>query len=158
MLLLSNSTQLNSTQLNSTQLNSDEPVSDLVRKLGRQTKLHSRHILEIDCLLKDGRHLSAAEITSRIEDGSYSPRTIQRDIDFMRNMLNAPVESDGTGYYYGEPNSFIKSIPLTLPRKYVPRHRRSWRCMGKEKCEKVLSPASICQGENGNTNHKRRKK
>ncbi|MCR5621557.1 MAG: transcriptional regulator [Treponema sp.] len=75
--------------------------------------MHFWRILEIDRLLQDGRHLSAAEIASRIEDGSYSPRTIQRDIEFMRNTLNAPVESDGSGYWYGEPNFFIKSIPLT---------------------------------------------
>ena len=120
-------------QLNSTQLNSDESVSGPVEKPGRQTKLHFWRILEIDRLLQDGRHLSAAEIASRIEDGSYSPRTIQRDIEFMRDTLNAPVRSDGSGYWYGEPNFFIKSIPLTEgeafavavlnpPARAVPQH------------------------------------
>ena len=31
----------------------------------------------------------------------------------MRDTLNAPVRSDGSGYWYGEPNFFIKSIPLS---------------------------------------------
>ncbi|MCR5621943.1 MAG: WYL domain-containing protein, partial [Treponema sp.] len=47
------------------------------------------------------------------EDGSYDPRTIQRDIEFMRDSLNAPIESGRQGYRYTEPNFFIKSIPLS---------------------------------------------
>ncbi len=31
----------------------------------------------------------------------------------MRDSLNAPIESDSTGYYYTEPNFFIRSIPIT---------------------------------------------
>ena len=42
-----------------------------------------------------------------------APRTIQRDIEFMRDSLNAPIESGRQGYRYSEPNFFIKSIPLS---------------------------------------------
>jgi predicted DNA-binding transcriptional regulator YafY len=42
-------------------------------------------------------------------------RTIQRDIEYMRDMFNAPIEYSPArhGFYYAEPNFFIKSVPLT---------------------------------------------
>ncbi|GHT89419.1 WYL domain-containing protein [Spirochaetia bacterium] len=44
-----------------------------------------------------------------------TPRTIQRDIEYMRDMYSAPIEYDydHRGYYYSEPNFFIKSVLLT---------------------------------------------
>jgi predicted DNA-binding transcriptional regulator YafY len=44
-----------------------------------------------------------------------APRTIQRDIEFMRDMYNAPIEYDyeRKGYYYSEESFFIKSVSLT---------------------------------------------
>ena len=63
--------------------------------------------------MQDGRHYTARQITESVADASYDKRTIQRDIEFMRDSLNAPIASDNTGYYYTEPNFFIKSIPLT---------------------------------------------
>ena len=64
-------------------------------------------------MLQSGRWYTAKEIAESIEDGSYSSRTIQRDIEYMRDTLNAPIESDSRGYHYTEKNFFIKSIPLT---------------------------------------------
>ena len=79
----------------------------------RQIKINNWRIIEIDRLLQTGEWYTAKEISEKIEGGSYSPRTIQRDIDYMRDTLNAPIESDTRGYRYTEPNFFVKSIPLT---------------------------------------------
>ncbi len=79
----------------------------------RQIKISWWRIIAIDGILQDGRHHTADQISEQIEDGSYSPRTIQRDISFMRDSFNAPIESDREGYFYTEKNFFIKSIPLT---------------------------------------------
>ncbi len=79
----------------------------------RQIKINNWRIVKIDELLQSGRWYTAKEIANSIEDGSYSSRTIQRDIEYMRDTLNAPIESDSRGYHYTEKNFFIKSIPLT---------------------------------------------
>ena len=79
----------------------------------RQIKVNNWRIVKIDELLQSGRWYTAKEIAESIEDGSYSSRTIQRDIEYMRDTLNAPIESDSRGYHYTEKNFFIKSIPLT---------------------------------------------
>ena len=79
----------------------------------RQIKINNWRIVKIDELLQSGRWYTAKEIAESIEDGSYSSRTIQRDIEYMRDTLNAPIESDSRGYHYTEKNFFIKSIPLT---------------------------------------------
>lgn len=76
----------------------------------RQIKVNNWRILEIDRLLQSGRWYTAKELSDVIE---YSTRTIQRDIDYMRDTLNAPIESDTRGYHYTKPNFFIKSIVLT---------------------------------------------
>ncbi len=79
----------------------------------RQTKVRWWRIVAIDDILQGGKFFTAKQISEQIEDGSYDPRTIQRDIDFMRDILNAPIESGKLGYRYTEPNFFIKSIPLS---------------------------------------------
>lgn len=42
-------------------------------------------------------------------------RTILRDIEEMRNFYNAPIEvrEGKDGYYYSEPNFFLKSVMIT---------------------------------------------
>ena len=79
----------------------------------RQTKISWWRIIAIDGILQGGRCYTAKQISERIEDGSYDPRTIQRDIKFLRESLNAPIESSRQGYRYTEPNFFIRSIPLS---------------------------------------------
>lgn len=72
----------------------------------RQIKINNWRIVKIDELLQSGRWYTAKEIAKSIEDGSYSSRTIQRDIEYMRDTLNAPIESDSRGYHYTEKNFF----------------------------------------------------
>jgi predicted DNA-binding transcriptional regulator YafY len=42
-------------------------------------------------------------------------RTVKRYIEYMRDMYRVPIEYDykRRGYYYSEPNFYIKSVPLT---------------------------------------------
>lgn len=79
----------------------------------RQIKSNNWRIIKIDELLQSGKWYTSKEIAKSIEDGSYSSRTIQRDIEYMLDTLNAPIESGSHGYRYTEKNFFIKSIPLT---------------------------------------------
>ena len=83
----------------------------------RQKKTNAWRILEIDSYLQTGKSYTAAQLAKLIAkngfDDEFTPRTIQRDIEYMRLYLRAPIESDFQGYRYSEPNYFIKSIPLT---------------------------------------------
>ena len=84
----------------------------------RQTKINSWRILELDSILQSGKPYTAMQLAVKLGVGSngkpdYSPRTVQRDLDYMKNTLGAPIESDWRGYRYTEPNFFIKSIPIT---------------------------------------------
>lgn len=84
----------------------------------RQTKINSWRILELDSILQSGKPYTAMQLAMKLGVGSngkpdYSPRTVQRDLDYMKNTLGAPIESDWRGYRYTEPNFFIKSIPIT---------------------------------------------
>ena len=84
----------------------------------KQIKLNSWRILEIDSYLQTGKAYTAAQLAKLVgshddKKNEYSPRTIQRDLEYMLDTLGAPIESDYRGYRYTEPNFFIKSIPLT---------------------------------------------
>ena len=82
---------------------------------GRQTKINTWRIAEIDAILQSGKSYTARQLAEMVGKGGadFSPRTIQRDIEYMRDTLRAPIESGWQGYRYAEPNFFIKSIPLT---------------------------------------------
>ncbi|GHV45867.1 WYL domain-containing protein [Spirochaetia bacterium] len=69
-------------------------------------------ILAVDSLIREGGFPNAATLAKKLE---MTPRTIQRDIEYMRDMYSAPIEYDydHRGYYYSEPNFFIKSVLLT---------------------------------------------
>lgn len=43
-----------------------------------------------------------------------SIKTVQRDVDFMRDRLDAPIEYSSTfnGYYYTDPSWFLGSLPI----------------------------------------------
>ena len=85
-------------------------------QLEKQVKVNNWRILALDEILQSGESYTAARLAALISDNGhadYSIRTIQRDLEYMRDTLNAPIESDYRGYRYTEPNFFIKSIPLT---------------------------------------------
>ena len=85
----------------------------------KQIKINNWRILALDNILQSGNIYTATQLAKLIGDhgdsekADYSSRTIQRDLEYMRDTLNAPIESDYRGYRYTEPNFFIKCIPLT---------------------------------------------
>lgn len=78
----------------------------------RNNKVQRYRLLQIDEEIRSGKFPNATSLSKKIE---VSSRTIQRDIEYMRDMYNAPVEFDAykNGYYYTEENFYIKSVPLS---------------------------------------------
>jgi predicted DNA-binding transcriptional regulator YafY len=66
----------------------------------------------IDEAIRSGRYPNATELAARAE---VTIRTIWRDVEYLRDMYEAPIEYDASkkGYYYTEKNFFIKSVMLT---------------------------------------------
>jgi predicted DNA-binding transcriptional regulator YafY len=77
-----------------------------------EEKVKTSRILAIDSLIRSGSYPNAASMAKKME---VSTRTILRDIDYLRLFYEAPLEYDALhrGYYYTEPNFFIKSVMLT---------------------------------------------
>ncbi|GHV58552.1 hypothetical protein AGMMS49579_26170 [Spirochaetia bacterium] len=86
--------------------------SDCTLHGNRAQKVMVNRILAVDSLIREGRFPNAATLAKKLE---MTPRTIQRDIEYMRDMYSAPIEYSAVhrGYYYSEPNFFIKSVLLT---------------------------------------------
>ena len=78
----------------------------------RNNKVQRYRLLQIDEEIRSGKFPNATSLSKKIE---VSSRTIQRDIEYMRDMYNAPIEFDTykNGYYYTEENFYIKSVPLS---------------------------------------------
>jgi predicted DNA-binding transcriptional regulator YafY len=62
--------------------------------------------------LRPGRYPSRAQIAAAIES---KVRTVQRDLDFLRDQLKAPIEynREQRGYYLTDPNWRLPEVPLT---------------------------------------------
>jgi predicted DNA-binding transcriptional regulator YafY len=80
--------------------------------LDLENKVRMNRILTIDEAVRSGKYPNSYNLASLTE---VNPRTIQRDIEYMKDIFNAPLEYDAShrGYYYTEPNFFIKSVPLS---------------------------------------------
>ena len=81
------------------------------RKNGEE-KVKLSRIARIDEELRSGKYPNSEELAAKME---VSPRTILRDIEYLRDSYGAPIEYDYVkrGFYYTEPNFFIKSVVLT---------------------------------------------
>jgi predicted DNA-binding transcriptional regulator YafY len=77
-----------------------------------EQKVKTNRLLLIDKAIRSGKYPNATKLAELAE---VNPRTIQRDIEYMRDMYGAPLEYDPSrrGYYYSEENFFIKGVPLT---------------------------------------------
>jgi predicted DNA-binding transcriptional regulator YafY len=77
-----------------------------------EEKVRTNRLLYIDDLIRSGAYPNAVSLARKTE---VTPRTIQRDIDYLRLFYNAPIAYDALrrGYYYTEENFFIKSVLLT---------------------------------------------
>jgi predicted DNA-binding transcriptional regulator YafY len=77
-----------------------------------EEKVKANRLLMIDEAIRSGTYPGTARLARLTE---VNARTIQRDIEFLRDMYGAPIAYDHArkGYYYTEPNFFVKSIVLT---------------------------------------------
>ena len=82
----------------------------------RATALHSRpplaRMLRMHERLKAGRYPNCRKLADELE---VSSKTIQRDIDFMRDQLGLPIEYDQLhfGFYYTEPVSSFPNVEIS---------------------------------------------
>lgn len=88
-------------------MNEEKRVSN-----NRNNKIQRYRLLQIDEEIRNGRFPNSTTLAKKIE---VSSRTIQRDIEYMKDMYNAPIEYDyqKNGYYYTESSFYIKSVPLS---------------------------------------------
>jgi hypothetical protein len=79
---------------------------------GHEEKVRINRILMIDDAIRSGSYPSIAKLARKAE---VTTRTIERDIEYLRDLYQAPIEYNRQrrGYYYTEPNFFIKIIVLT---------------------------------------------
>jgi len=77
-----------------------------------EEKVRVNRVLMIDDAVRSGTFPTIEKLARKSE---VTRRTIERDIEYLRDMYQAPIEYDHEkkGYYYSEPNFFIKSVILT---------------------------------------------
>jgi predicted DNA-binding transcriptional regulator YafY len=83
-----------------------------MNKKNGEEKVKLSRIARIDAEIHSGRYPNAETLAAELE---VSPRTILRDIEYLRITYNAPIEYDFNerGFYYTEPTFFIRSVMLS---------------------------------------------
>ncbi len=78
----------------------------------RENKVKTLRILKIDEEIRKGTYPNVPYFMKKFE---VSRSTIMRDIEFLTDQYNAPLEYDYVheGYHYTDPSFFIKSMMLT---------------------------------------------
>lgn len=78
----------------------------------REEKVKIHRILEIDREIRSGKYPNSTYLGKKFE---VSRATIMRDIEFLRDRYDAPLEYDQikNGYYYSDKNFFIQSVMLS---------------------------------------------
>lgn len=79
---------------------------DILQAMGKN---HIERILHIDKLLRDDAYPSRKEIAESFE---VSVKTVERDLEYMRDRLGAPLEYDRErkGYFYEEPGFYLPAL------------------------------------------------
>lgn len=77
----------------------------------REAKTELLRLHKIDDMIRAGGFPSAQDMADTLE---VSLRTINRDLDFLRDQYRAPLEYDARnrGWYYTQKDFFIKYVPL----------------------------------------------
>ena len=77
-----------------------------------EKKVKLSRIARIDEELRSGKYPNSEALAAKME---VTPRTILRDIEYLKDYYDAPIEYDykKRGFYYSRPNFFIKSVLLT---------------------------------------------
>lgn len=78
----------------------------------REEKVKSLRIIRLDEVIRSGIYPSGKYLAKKFE---VSRATIMRDIEFLRDRYEAPLEYDFSrnGYYYSDPTFFIQSVMLS---------------------------------------------
>ena len=75
-----------------------------------ENKIKTLRMVQLDELIRSGAHPNARQIAKKF---GVSERTVRRDLDFLRDRYNAPLENDGKGYYYSDNSFRILKVMLT---------------------------------------------
>ena len=75
----------------------------------RENKTSLLRIIKLDVELRDGKFHKATELAQKL---GKSKRTILRDIEDLRDVWHAPIESSKSGYRYTERSWFFPAIYL----------------------------------------------
>jgi len=78
----------------------------------KRTKSQWKRLLKLNDRIKAGKYPNCSSFAQEWE---VSPKTIQRDVEFLKDQLGAPIEYDALkqGYYYTDPFFMLPSIPMT---------------------------------------------
>jgi predicted DNA-binding transcriptional regulator YafY len=77
----------------------------------KRSKTQAERLLDLDRRLKNNEYPNC---TSFAVDWEISTKTAQRDIDFLRDRMGAPIEYDALhrGYYYTEPTFMLPAVQM----------------------------------------------
>ena len=77
-----------------------------------EEKYKTHRLIQLDKWIRNGGYPSVQAIQDEYE---ISRRTVMRDLEFLRDRYDAPLEYDRTrnGYYYTDPTFMIQNVLLT---------------------------------------------
>ena len=83
-----------------------------MNKKNGEEKVKLSRIARIDAEIRSETFPNSEELAAKLE---VSPRTILRDIEYLKDFYNAPITYNFSkrGFYYTEPNFFIRSVMLS---------------------------------------------
>jgi predicted DNA-binding transcriptional regulator YafY len=82
------------------------------RPESREQKVRTRRLFVIDEAIRTKKYPNTDKLAAIAEVNS---RTIQQDIEYLRDMFNTPIEYSvaNRGYHYTKSNHYVKSVSLT---------------------------------------------
>ncbi len=77
----------------------------------KRSKTQAERLLALDQLLRNNKYPNC---TSFAEEWETSTKTVQRDIDYLKDRMGAPIEYDALkrGYYYSEPTFMLPAVQM----------------------------------------------
>jgi len=77
----------------------------------KRSKTQAARLLALDQLLRSSKYPNCSSFAA---DWEVSTKTIQRDIEFLKNQMNAPIEYDALhrGFYYTEPTFMLPAVQM----------------------------------------------
>ena len=77
----------------------------------KRSKTQAARLLALDKLLRDNQYPNCTSFAATWE---VSTKTIQRDIDFLKDQMGAPIKYDALhrGFYYTEPTFMLPAVQM----------------------------------------------